>query len=285
MNSYKLLFASISLAVLSACGGSSDPTKPLPDTSTPEVKISVSGVTTDQLLYRKITNFTITGSNLDLGFNISHTGCLSIKEVAGGTKTQRVFTCKMIVPGASAMSVTDAKNNVLFATNHTVPLAAQPQIKMATSLGDIVVELNPAKAPITVDNFLNYTEANFFTNKIFHRVVKDFVIQGGGFTPDLIQAPTQTAIKLEAGKGLSNVRGSIAMARTSALDSATSQFFINTVDNVALDTNGGGYAVFGKVTAGLDVVDKIDKVQTNTQSGMTDVPVTPIVINSVTVTQ
>jgi peptidyl-prolyl cis-trans isomerase A (cyclophilin A) len=147
------------------------------------------------------------------------------------------------------------------------------------------LELNPAKAPITVDNFLSYTESGFYVNKIFHRVIKDFMIQGGGFTGDLAQALTQAPIKLEVSKGLSNIRGSIAMARTSVLDSATSQFFINVVDNVALDTNAGGYAVFGKVVSGLDVVDKIKAVPTSTRGGMSDVPDTSVVINSMLQTQ
>jgi cyclophilin family peptidyl-prolyl cis-trans isomerase len=156
---------------------------------------------------------------------------------------------------------------------------------LVTNQGTIVLELNPAKAPITVDNFLSYTESGFYVNKIFHRVMSDFMIQGGGFTADLAQPSTQATIKLEVGTGLSNTRGTIAMARTGVLDSATSQFFINVVDNIALDTSSGGYAVFGKVISGLDVVDKIKVVPVSTRNGMENVPVTAVVINSMTQTQ
>jgi cyclophilin family peptidyl-prolyl cis-trans isomerase len=156
---------------------------------------------------------------------------------------------------------------------------------MGTSLGSVVFELNPAKAPITVDNFLNYVESGFYVNKIFHRVINDFMVQGGGFTSDLVQATTQAPIKLEVGNGLSNLRGSIAMARTNVADSATSQFFINVVDNLPLDTSSGGYAVFGKVITGLDVIDKIKVVPTTQRMGMQDVPVTNILINTMVQTQ
>ncbi|MBC7499546.1 MAG: peptidylprolyl isomerase [Herminiimonas sp.] len=157
---------------------------------------------------------------------------------------------------------------------------------MKTSLGDTVLELYPNNAPITVNNFLQYVSAGFYTNLIFHRVFPNFVIQGGGFNASLQQAVTRSAIKLEASNGLSNLRGTIAMARTSVADSATSQFFINTVDNVTLDTSGGGYAVFGKVVSGLTtVVDKIAAVPTTTVNGVGDVPVTPVVITSTTQTQ
>ena len=160
-----------------------------------------------------------------------------------------------------------------------------PQVTMTTTLGTIVIELNPEKAPITVNNFLNYTKSGFYTNKIFHRVINDFIIQGGGFNVNMVEGTTQAPIKLEAGNGLSNLRGSIAMARTSVLDSATSQFFINVVDNPALDANAGGYAVFGKVVSGLDVIDKIKAVPTGAAGGNKDVPTTPIVITSAVQTQ
>lgn len=273
-----LSFVIASSLLLSACGGSSN-------SGSAAKKVSVSAVTTDQLIYRKTTTITVTGQNLDLGINISNLGCLKITEVVGGTTTQKVFSCKMIGVGSVAMKVTAADGSSLYAGTMTVPLDKQPQVTMVTSLGTIVVELNPAKAPITVDNFLQYTENSFYVNKIFHRVINGFMIQGGGFTSSLQQPTTLAPIKLEAGNGLSNIRGSIAMARTSVLDSATSQFFINVVNNDSLDTSGGGYAVFGKVVSGLDVVDKIKVVATSVQSGMSDVPVVPVIINSVLQTQ
>jgi peptidyl-prolyl cis-trans isomerase A (cyclophilin A) len=268
------------IVLLSACGGGSNT-----DTTTPTKKVSVSDVTTDQLVYRKISTITVKGQNLDVGINLSHSGCLKITELTGSTATQKVFSCKMVGVGTVPVIITDGSGNSLYANNASIPLAAQPQVTMVTNQGTVILELNPAKAPITVDNFLSYTESGFYVNKIFHRVIKDFMIQGGGFTADLLQATTQAPIKLEVGKGLSNIRGSIAMARTSVLDSATSQFFINVVDNVALDTSAGGYAVFGKVISGLDVVDKIKVLPTNTRGGMSDVPDTSVVINSMLQTQ
>ncbi|WMW82068.1 peptidylprolyl isomerase [Undibacterium cyanobacteriorum] len=188
---------------------------------------------------------------------------------------------------AAAVTPTDttAAKNLIGMTDQSFDLrstSAATIVNMKTSLGDIVVELNPSKAPITVTNFLRYVDVGFYSNKIFHRVIKDFVIQGGGFTADFIQASTYPPIKLEAGNGLSNIRGSIAMARTNVADSATSQFFINNVDNITLDTYSGGYAVFGQVIAGLDVVDKIRVVPTSTRGAYTDVPVSNVVITSVT---
>ena len=262
---------------LAACGSGS--------TSSTANKVSVSAVTSDQLLYRKITNFTVTGQNLDLGINITNLGCLKITEVAGGTATRRVFSCKIVGVGTFPMTVTAGDGSTLNTTNFTIPLTNQPQVTMVTSLGTIVLELNPAKAPVSVDNFLNYVESGFYVNTIFHRVESNFVIQGGGFTSALTQPATMPAIKLEAGNGLSNLRGTVAMARTNVLDSATSQFFVNVVDNAALDTSNGGYAVFGKVVQGLDVVDKIRAVPVSTQGGLTNVPVTPITINSVVQSQ
>lgn len=264
-----------SIILLSACGGGSGS-----DTTTPVKKASVSEVTTDQLVYRKISTITVKGQNLDVGINFSHQGCLKITELTGSTATQKVFSCKIVGAGTVPVVITDGSGNSLYANNVIIPLAVQPQVTMVTNQGTVVLELNPAKAPVTVDNFLNYVESGFYVNKIFHRVIKDFMIQGGGFTADLVQATTQAPIKLEAGNGLSNIRGSIAMARTSVLDSATSQFFINVVDNITLDASAGGYAVFGKVLSGLDVVDKIKVVPTSTRGGMADVPDTAVVINS-----
>jgi peptidyl-prolyl cis-trans isomerase A (cyclophilin A) len=163
-----------------------------------------------------------------------------------------------------------------------------PHVLMKTSLGDITLEIYPDKAPVTAKNFLEYVDAKFYDGTIFHRVIPTFMIQGGGFTPDLQQKPTRAPIKNEAGNGLKNAAGTIAMARTSVVDSATSQFFINTVDNAFLDHRddspaGFGYAVFGKVVDGMDVVKKIAGVATTTKPPHQNVPVTPVVIESMRV--
>ena len=161
--------------------------------------------------------------------------------------------------------------------------AKSAEVVVSTSEGDITLELNQEKAPITVSNFLAYADAKFYDGTIFHRVIPNFMIQGGGFDAALQQKPTKAPIKNEATNGLKNDRGTIAMARTPIVDSATAQFFINLKNNDFLN-NGSrdfGYAVFGKVTAGMDVVDKIGAVQTSVQRGMGDVPVKPVTIKSV----
>ena len=159
-----------------------------------------------------------------------------------------------------------------------------------TSMGTITLELDDAKAPVTVTNFVDYAKAGHYNGTIFHRVIDGFMIQGGGFTPAMDQKPTKAPIKNEASNGLSNKRGTIAMARTMVVDSATSQFFINLVDNGFLDYKGPdprtyGYAVFGKVTDGMDVVDKIAKVKTGFAGPHQNVPEEPVVIRKVTVTE
>lgn len=162
-----------------------------------------------------------------------------------------------------------------------------PVVIMSTSKGDIKIELFKDKAPITVENFLSYVNDGFYDGTIFHRVIPNFMIQGGGFTPDLDQKPTKQPIKNEATNGLKNERGTLAMARTQVVDSATSQFFINLVDNSFLD-NGirdYGYAVFGKVIGGMDVVDAIGAVQTGHKGMYGDVPQEDVVIKSVKIVQ
>ncbi len=165
-----------------------------------------------------------------------------------------------------------------------------PQVKLETNYGDIVIELNAEKAPDTVANFLSYVNDGFYDGTIFHRVIKDFMIQGGGFTEEFVQKTPKAPIKNEANNGLSNVRGSVAMARTGDPHSATAQFFINTVDNNFLDFRGEsgaawGYAVFGQVIEGMDVVDAIRAVSTGNQNGHGDVPNEIVMINSATVVE
>lgn len=162
---------------------------------------------------------------------------------------------------------------------------AAPKVRLATSMGDIVVQLDPAKAPRTVENFLAYVKEKHYDGTVFHRVIDGFMIQGGGFTPDMQQKPTRAPIPLEANNGLKNEPYTIAMARTSNPDSATAQFFINVKDNAMLNANGegNGYAVFGKVISGNDVVDKIKAVETTSRGMYQNVPATPVVIRSATI--
>jgi peptidyl-prolyl cis-trans isomerase B (cyclophilin B) len=160
-----------------------------------------------------------------------------------------------------------------------------PQVLLETSMGTITIELFKEKAPITVRNFLGYVKEGFYDGLIFHRVIKDFMVQGGGMNEALEQKKPKFAIKNEATNGLSNTRGTLAMARTSVVDSATSQFFINTVDNLFLNhknkqPDSFGYCVFAQVTEGMDVVDKIREVKTGNKNGHSDVPVEPVFITS-----
>jgi len=160
-----------------------------------------------------------------------------------------------------------------------------PQVMLETSMGNIQVELFKGKAPITVRNFLSYIKDSFYDGLIFHRVIKDFMVQGGGMNENLETKKPKYAIKNEANNGLLNKRGTLAMARTAVVDSATCQFFINTVDNAFLDHKGKrdedfGYCVFGQVLEGMDVVDQIRGVKTGNKSGHSDVPLEPVFIVS-----
>ncbi len=163
--------------------------------------------------------------------------------------------------------------------------ADAPRVKFETSAGDFVVELSPDKAPKTVDNFLRYVKDKHYDGTIFHRVIENFMVQGGGFAADMQQKPVRAPVPLEAGNGLKNVVGTIAMARTSDPGSATAQFFVNVRDNAMLDApnpDGHGYTVFGKVVSGMDTINKIKASPTGTKGPYRDVPVTPVVITAAT---
>ncbi|BCR04611.1 peptidyl-prolyl cis-trans isomerase [Desulfuromonas versatilis] len=165
---------------------------------------------------------------------------------------------------------------------------SNPLVQMETSLGEIILELDAAKAPLSVENFIAYARAGHYDGTIFHRVIKGFMIQGGGLTPDLQERPTRDPIKNEATNGLKNKVGTIAMARSEEVDSAAAQFFINTEDNRSLDHGGlnpavFGYAVFGKVVDGMNVVYTIEQQATGSQGGFADLPKEPVVIQSVTI--
>lgn len=176
-------------------------------------------------------------------------------------------------------------------TEKTPVSNSAPQVKLQTSLGDIVIKLDSAKAPVSAENFVAYVKSGHYDGTIFHRVIPGFMAQGGGFTEKWEQKSTQAPIKNEADNGLLNKRGTIAMARTSDPQSATAQFFINYADNAFLDfksptPQGWGYAVFGEVVEGMDVVDKMATVPTGRGGPMpTDVPQTPIVITKATVVE
>ncbi len=273
----QMLALLIAVGGLAGCGGGANDDAP-----------SVSGMAATPAQYGRAGVWTITGLNLDKGvsFVITSGSCGNIAEIAGGTAFQRQFSCRPSALGELVGQVNDPGGGRLASLRVIIQA---PVVQLSLSQGTIELELDPEKAPVTVRNFLNYVNSNFYNNTIFHRVIKDFVIQGGGFTPGspdpVAKPPTQAPIALESNNGLSNLRGTLAMARTSAPDSATSQFYINVVDNLSLDYKSEqepGYAVFGKVTAGLDVVDSISIVPTRSvpSPGLNDVPVTNVVVTT-----
>lgn len=246
---------------------------------------SVAAATPDRLSYGRLSTFTITGTNLATAVTFSATGCDGLAVLAGGSVTQQTVTCtpNQLLSVRLAASVGGSE---VYASNAlAVP---KPRVTLTTTAGSIVVELEPGVVKATVDNFLAYSNAGFFNGTIFHRVIPGFVVQGGGFTSaanNTLTAQTglRAAIALQSNQGLSNLRGTIAMARTNLPDTATSQFFFNTVDNTFLDyarPAAPGYAVFGRITSDLAVVDVMSTVATHTVGGNTDVPVTDIVLTT-----
>jgi len=199
------------------------------------------------------------------------------------TATELAISCIVTKSGPMTVRALDAAGNPVYAKTFDVPV---PKVKLTTSSGDIVLELNGNEAPITVNNFLRYVRDGFYNNTIFHRVIRNFVVQGGGFKTGMVaQTGARAAIINESDNKLKNLRGTLAMARGPESNSATSQFFINVVNNASLDyvsAANPGYAVFGKVVEGMDVVDAINAVPTTTRGGHADVPVTDVVLTSAT---
>lgn len=234
------------------------------------------------LHYGHTATFTLTGSDLDqvgLTFAIG-SKCEGPRLVASVDARTKNISCNVTGVGAVLVEVKNSTGAVLLSRTLTVP---EPQVKLQTSRGDIVVQLNPTFAPTTVNNFLVYVNSGFYTGTLFHRVIRGFVAQAGGYTTGPVyRTPTFAPIKLESPNGLSNVRGTIAMARTGVADSATSQFYFNLVDNLGLNYSGTtspGYAVFGTIVQGLSIVDEIAIVPTaTTPGGLANVPVTDVVI-------
>jgi peptidyl-prolyl cis-trans isomerase A (cyclophilin A) len=274
LSKFLIPFISLCTLVLAGCGGSSAP------------DLAVSDIAVNQLKYGQLSQFTLTGNFSDNEINVSTKNCKGLALVAGGTTTKSV-TCTIGAVGTGAVSLEAklADGTVLKSVSFDVP---NPQVSMQTSLGAVVLELNPTAAPLSTDNFLQYVNSKFYDNTLIHRVVTTgiFVAQGGWLTPTpAVQPGQKAAIALEVNKGLSNLKGTIAMARSADLNSATSQYFFNLADNVALDTSNGGYAVFGKVVSGAEVLDAIASVKTTTAFGLADFPASNVVVLSATQTK
>lgn len=255
------------LVLLSGCGGSGfGPT--------------VTAVQVQSLMYGSTASIYVGGSDLrasmvaDLG-----SGCTSPSFSTNSSTSLAVLSCQVKTTGTLPLTIRSAEGQVLHQSTLTVP---NPQVLLSTSKGNITLELDPSKAPVTVDNFLGYVKSGFYATTIFHRVIPGFVVQGGGFLSGMVgQSGLKSPIALESNNGLKNLRGTVAMARTEKADSATSQFFVNLVDNAFLDykdANSPGYAVFGKVVQGLDVVDSIAQGATGTVAGYENVPVTDVTL-------
>lgn len=266
----KTILAICSSALLASCGGGAIDAQ------------QVTGVQARPLAYGQRAVIFVAGDMLQSSITVSTGVCKDPTFNSSSRPTLAVVNCTVTATGDQPITLTGSGGQLLYQGTLSVP---QPQVALHTSMGDVVLELSPANAPITVSNFLMYVNSGFYDNLIFHRVIPNFVIQGGGFNAALRPASAALPIKLEFPNGLSNVRGALAMARTSDPNSAVSQFFIDVVDNPSLDTAGGGYAVFGHVVSGMNVVDAISAVPTQAAGGLTDVPVTPVVINSAVQTQ
>jgi len=223
------------------------------------------------------------------------TACNSEKESSAATTTPAAEETATTQQSSAPETKTDSTGGsgesekvTEKAQNSGGKMAANPKVKLETTLGDIVLELDSEKAPKTVENFLGYVNEGFYDGTIFHRVIPNFMVQGGGMLPDMTEKPNKASIKNEANNGLKNLKGTVAMARTNEPHSATSQFFINVKDNDFLNFSsetpqGWGYAVFGKVIEGMDVIEKIVAVETGNKGYHGDVPVEPITMNKVTV--
>jgi len=257
--------------MLTACGSGGD-TAP-----------TVSDIQGQNLFYGASAQFVFSGNNLE---TLDGSVTRNIPNCTGqtpvyATPAQQVIRCTITAIGDLNVQVLNGAGSVIFAKTFAVPA---PQVALVTSMGSIVVQLNPTVAPLSVNNFLKYLQNGFYSNTLFHRVIAGFVIQGGGYTAGLLARPGLLApISLESNNGLSNLRGTIAMARTSDPNSATSQFYFNLAENPALDyqdASNPGYAVFGKIVQGLDVMDTIGAVPTNTVNGTPDVPVTDVVVKN-----
>lgn len=265
----KYIIALLCFAMLTACGSGGN-------TST-----TVTDIQGKNLYYGLRAEFDFFGTYLDnKGISANVPSCVG-QTPAFISPVHQVLTCTVTAIGDLNVQVVDGAGVVIFAKTFTVP---PPEVALVTSMGNMVVELNPTAAPLTVSNFFKYVQNGFYSNTLFHRVIAGFVIQGGGYTAGLAAKLGALApIALESNNGLTNLRGTVAMARSSDPNSATSQFYFNLADNHSLDfqdVSNPGYAVFGKIVQGLDVIDAIGAVPTNTVNGVPDVPVADVVVKT-----
>ena len=255
--------------LLSACGGSD---------SFPPV---VTGVKVQSIQYGKTATIYIGGKDLRSSLKVETAGACSSPAFASNSNTDTlVLNCLVVKTGDFPMTVQTAEGQAIYNITINVPL---PQVALISGKGSITLELDPNLAPMSTNNFLSYVNKGFYRGTLFHRVIPNFVVQGGGYTTGMVKQTGQVApIELETNKGLSNVRGSLAMARTNLANSATSEFYINLADNVSLDYKNAaspGYAVFGKVVQGMDVVDLIASKPTGVFNGFSDVPIADVLVN------
>ena len=268
MSTFKLLISICLVALLNACGGS---------TGFPPV---ITGVKVQTLQYGRTATIYLGGKDLRTSVVVESGGaCANPSFATNSTTDVLVLNCTVTMVGDISLNIKDANGTSIYTTSLNVP---KPQVALITANGAITVELDPNKALISVDNFLGYVKRGYYSNTLFHRVIPGFMIQGGGFTTGMVRKPGLTdPIVLESKNGLSNLRGTLAMARTNVANSATSEFYINLVDNLFLDyKNEGnpGYAVFGAVVQGLDIVDSIGAKETGYFNGYADVPLEDVTI-------
>lgn len=270
------VMALATLYLLSGCGGGASGFPPV-----------VTAFKAQTVQYSRPAVIYFGGNDLRSNMTVDTGGACTNPSFASSSSTSLlVLNCTVTQVGEMPLTLKDAAGQVVYQTTVVVP---KPQVTLTTSAGAITLELDPAKVPITVNNFLSYVNSGYYASTLFHRVEPGFVVQAGGFTTGMVAKSGLSApIALESNKGLSNLRATVAMARTGVADSATSQFFINLVDNTSLDYQDAdhrGYAVFGTVVQGMSVVDAMITQPTGTVNGYANVPLTDVTITSATQTK
>lgn len=268
MKALKFFLISSIFSILVACGGS---------TGFPPV---ITGVKVQSLQYARTATIYLGGKDLRTSVVVESGGaCTNPSFASNSTTDLLILNCTVTVVGDLPLNIKDANGTSIYSTTLNVP---KPQVALIMANGAITLELDQNKSPISVDNFLSYVKRGYYSNTLFHRVIPGFMIQGGGFTTGMLRKPGLTdPIVLESKNGLSNLRGTLAMARTNEANSGTSEFYINLVDNLFLDyKNEGnpGYAVFGTVVQGIDIVDTIATKATGYFNGYADVPLEDVTI-------